>query len=360
MSEHHSVIIIGAGLSGLYTAWRLQQKKQDVVLLEARERTGGRILSSCIDDQGDACVDLGPAWLWPQLQPRLQQLITEFDVKLFKQFTSGEILYEQNASIIERHSGPSSHNQSYRVAGGSRAITDALQARLPTSSIHLNTQVTSINQLPMTIQAMRNGEPYEYSADKVILALPPRISGQSIEFTPPLDDELLQLWKSTPTWMAGHCKMVFVYDRAFWREQNLSGEVFSRHGPLTEIYDGSPANEAYYALTAFVGLTAQNRQQVQQEQLIESCLAQLHRLFGETSRNVKDIQIKDWSTDRFTTTDIDLNSMAHHPQYPDSAERSFWNNQIILAGTETAREHGGYLEGALESADEALSILHNK
>ena len=43
MSEHHSVIIIGAGLSGLYTAWRLQQKKQDVVLLEARERTGGRI-----------------------------------------------------------------------------------------------------------------------------------------------------------------------------------------------------------------------------------------------------------------------------------------------------------------------------
>jgi len=33
------------------------------------------------------------------------------------------------------------------------------------------------------------------------------------------------------------------------------------------------------------------------------------------------------------------------------------NKKIILAGTEFARENAGYLEGALESADEALSLL---
>ncbi|HEY9052396.1 MAG TPA: FAD-dependent oxidoreductase, partial [Gammaproteobacteria bacterium] len=145
--------------------------------------------------------------------------------------------------------------------------------------------------------------------------------------------------------------------KAFWREANLSGEVFSRQGPLSEIYDGSPANEAYFALTAFVGLNAHQRKQIQVEQLIELCLAQLERLFGEASRNVLDIQIKDWSRDAFTTTDIDLNSPVHHPQYPDEAPRSFCNNRIIIAGTESAREHGGYLEGALESAEEALLLL---
>lgn len=50
MTEHHSVIIIGAGLSGLCTAWKLHQQQQDVLLFEARERTCGRILSAyCAD-----------------------------------------------------------------------------------------------------------------------------------------------------------------------------------------------------------------------------------------------------------------------------------------------------------------------
>jgi len=37
--------------------------------------------------------------------------------------------------------------------------------------------------------------------------------------------------------------------------------------------------------------------------------------------------------------------------------RTLNNKNIILAGTEVARENGGYLEGALESADEALALL---
>lgn len=357
MSEYHSVIIIGAGLSGLYAAWRLQPQQQDVVLLEARERIGGRIYSPCIDDQVDSCIDLGPAWVWPQLQPRLQQLITDLDVELFKQYTSGEMLYELDVNNIERYAGQSSHDQSYRIAGGSRALVDALQSKLAASSIHLNTQVKSIDQKTLSVEVISNNKARVYSADKIILALPPRIAYQRIEFNPPLDDAMLKTWESIPTWMSAHSKIVFIYDKAFWREQNLSGEVFSRQGPLSEIYDGSPANEAFYALVAFVGLDANQRNQIQAEQLKQLCLAQLQRLFGDASQKVKEIQIKDWSRDEYTTTNIDLNTTPHHPQYPDTTSRSFCKNQIILAGSESAREHGGYLEGALESADDALSIL---
>ena len=356
MTEHHRIIIVGAGLSGLYLAWRLQQDKHDVIVLESRNRTGGRILSA---DYNDTCrFDMGPAWLWPHLQPRLQQLLDRLDLKVFKQFTSGELLYEKTPSDIERYSQQSSHSQSSRIAGGSQSLVDALQSSIADSAIHLDTRVQSIHQQGLHIDAMRAGKQHVYSADKIVLALPPRITQQQISFDPGHSDQIIEAWRAIPTWMSGHSKMIFIYARPFWREQNLSGEVFSHHGPLTEIYDASPATEEVYALTSFVGLSAQQRMQLDQDELIATCMAQLLRLFGEQSQHVLDIKIKDWSQDKNTATAIDLTSPMQHPHYADDMPRAFWDNSLILAGTEVAREHGGYLEGALESADEAYSLLN--
>jgi monoamine oxidase len=45
------VVVIGAGIAGLTTAYRLQQQGVDVEVYEARARVGGRILSVQVDDQ---------------------------------------------------------------------------------------------------------------------------------------------------------------------------------------------------------------------------------------------------------------------------------------------------------------------
>ncbi|PCJ85771.1 MAG: amine oxidase [Thiotrichaceae bacterium] len=363
-TEHHSIIIIGAGLSGLFTAWKLQQNKYDAIVLEARDRTGGRILSPQINGNKDGCIDMGPAWVWPEFQPRLQRLLSDIHIELFKQNTNGDMLYEMDANTVERYSDQSSHEMSYRIAGGANKVIKTLQSELPHNSVHLNTRVSSIEKTEpaasaqLQVHAVKDEESIIYSADKIVLALPPRLTKSSISFHPTLPADVLQAWENTPTWMAGHCKIVFIYDKPFWRENNLSGEVFSRQGPLTEIYDGSPADESSYALTSFVGLNAQQRKQMNTEQLLEMCLAQLYRLFGEESKIVKDIQIKDWSLEQYTTTETDLSTTPQHPQYPADMSRTLWNNQIILAGTEVAREHGGYIEGALESAEEALTLLN--
>lgn len=354
MSEHHSIIIIGAGLSGLYSAWKLHQKGHDVILLEARERTGGRILSPDYNQLGR--FDMGPAWVWPNLQPRLQQLMTRLGLDVFEQYTNGDMLFEKNDRTIERYSGQSSHSHSYRLQDGSQSIVDALQANLPDTCLHLNTSVQTIHKSELKIDVLRSGEPYQYTADKIILAMPPRLVLENIKIEPALSDNIVQAWNLLSTWMASHCKMVFIYKKPFWREQKLSAEVFSHAGPLTEVYDGSPASEAFYALTAFVGLNAQQRQQISEEQLIEYCLAQLQRVFGDESQQVLSINIKDWSQEKNTCSALDLKLPAQHPHYEDNMPRSFWNNTLILAGTEVAREHGGYLEGAIESGDEAVKL----
>ncbi len=357
MTEHHNTIIIGAGLSGLYTAWKLQQKNIDFILLESRHRTGGRILTA---EYNTSRFDLGPAWLWPDFQPRLQQLISYLNIEIFKQFTDGDMLYETASADIQRHGGVSSHSQSYRIAGGAQSLIDALQDKISSTRIKPGTRVNKIQQEGAIIHATHNGKSCQYSTDNIILSLPLRLIKQHINIQPPLPAHITDTWNNIPTWMSGHCKIIFIYESPFWHKQKLSGEVFSHRGPLSEIYDATPHDEEYFALTSFVGQTAEQRTQHGTEQLIESCIIQLCRLFGEEAANILDIKIKDWAQDTNTCTDRDLTTPAHHPQYPEDMPRSFWDKKLILAGTETARQYGGYLEGALESAEEAVELCDGK
>ena len=54
------VVIVGAGITGLAIATLLQADGRDVVLLEARDRVGGRLLS--VPGSDGSTVDLGASW----------------------------------------------------------------------------------------------------------------------------------------------------------------------------------------------------------------------------------------------------------------------------------------------------------
>ena len=56
-----------------------------------------------------------------------------------------------------------------------------------------------------------------------------------------------------------------------------------------------------------------------------------------------------------TAVDADRDPPAHHPAYglPRDVAR-LWDDRLVFASSEVAREHGGLLEGALEASEAAV------
>ena len=345
---HTDTLIIGGGLSGLALANALQAANKDFLLVEARDRLGGRILSAPVDG---ASFDLGPAWFWPG-QPRLADMIARFGLTRFDQYASGLLTYEDQNGV-QRGQGYASMQGSYRLKGGFGALVSALEKKLPPDSVLTSMPVHRLSLESNQITA-RTAQA-SLSANRVVLALPPRIAAD-LTFDPPLSHLATATMQNIATWMAGQCKAVAVYDKPFWRDAGLSGDAMSRVGPMVEIHDASPANGGPYALFGFVGIPADGRRD--ETQLRQQIRAQLGRLFGPHAENPIDLLLKDWAFEAFTSTSADLAPLSTHPQYglpPELAD--LWDGKLLFGGTEVAPEFGGYLEGALEAAERAFVRL---
>ncbi|HEY6473492.1 MAG TPA: flavin monoamine oxidase family protein [Acidimicrobiales bacterium] len=81
------VCVVGAGLAGLTAARRLTQAGQSVVVLEARDRVGGRVWTQ--STEGGVPVDMGGCFIGPNHE-RLQALAKETGVSTFKTFVEGD------------------------------------------------------------------------------------------------------------------------------------------------------------------------------------------------------------------------------------------------------------------------------
>jgi monoamine oxidase len=90
MNHEADVCIVGAGFAGLTAARRLTQAGLSVVLLEARERVGGRTYTETLDRS--ATIDHGGAWLGPG-HDALSALAAELGVHTYRTWTKGHSVY---------------------------------------------------------------------------------------------------------------------------------------------------------------------------------------------------------------------------------------------------------------------------
>jgi monoamine oxidase len=339
-------LIVGGGIAGLRVAQLCHEKQKPFHLIEARNRWGGRMLTEL--HHGGA-FDFGPAWFWPG-QPRMAALARAHHIEVFEQYALGHLSYEDELGVVQRGRGCASMQGSLRLAGGFGALIAAMVKSLPSENLVLNCCASHLrfNGDSVVVQTSQG----EIIARRVVLALPPRLMVEHMYFEPPLSSSVRMALQSTPTWMAGQAKAVAVYETAFWRENGLSGDVMSKRGPLVEVHDASPLQGPPFALFGFIGVPPQHRQNTNDFRV--AILQQLVRLFGEKAHHPLSLIIKDWASDPNTATHADWSPLYAHPNYGMPRElQGLWDNRLLFAATEFAQQFGGYVEGALEAAENA-------
>jgi monoamine oxidase len=153
--------------------------------------------------------------------------------------------------------------------------------------------------------------------------------------------------------MGATVKCLALYARPFWRDRGLSGEAVCHGGPVCVVFDNTTSDGAQPALLAFVvGDPARGwaaRPAAERRALVLSTFA---RLFGPEALEAEGYEELDWSAEEWTRGCPVANAGPGVWTSAGDALRAPIG-RLHFAGTETAHEWNGYMEGALEAGTRA-------
>ena len=343
------ILIIGAGLSGLLTAYRLKNKGFIVEIVEARNRVGGRIHTVSSDF---TTVEMGATW-FNDVHENVKRILNEFHLPYFEQFIKGTSYFEPFSQAPAQAIEIPKNSPSYRIVGGTSQLIKAIQNQLKDTNIHFNEVVSEIDYTNVKPRVTTNKNVYE--ADYVIATIPPALLVNEVIFKPNLPKDVIQVAKQTHTWMQDAIKVALVYRNPFWRENKISGTVFSNVGPVTEFYDHSNFEVNQFALCGFVssGMSMYNK-----KERLNKILIQLKKIFGKEVLNFIDYQETVWSEEAFTKSKKQQSFVFPHQNNGHPLfKASYFNTTFFIAGSETATNFPGYMEGAIIATESVVKMI---
>jgi len=208
------VVVVGAGLSGATAAWSLAtQHSSRVLVLEARDRVGGRLYSS---GGAGAVLDLGAAWTWPSHDVALGQVCKAVGVATRPQFDDGSPVAELAPGQPRRFPPSRTFSEERRLAGGAAALPARLleaAASAAGDSFELRTScavsrialVDGGAAVEVTYRRVGEGDvgaEARVLAGCVVVAAPPRLVAAQVTFSPELPAPTARAMARSPTWMA--------------------------------------------------------------------------------------------------------------------------------------------------------------
>jgi monoamine oxidase len=345
------IVIIGAGLSGLLTAYRLLDKGFDIEIVEARNRIGGRIHSVHSEK---ACVELGATW-FNETHKNIISLLEEFEIGIYEQFMKGKSFFESNSDTPAQIIDIPENSPSYRIVGGTSQIIEKIKDQLKDVTFHLKDAVTEIDFTEEIVLVKTIKQ--TISADLIISTIPQPLLVSTINFSPSLPNQLISIANKTHTWMQDSIKIALVYKTPFWRTKGMSGAIFSNVGPITEFYDQTNYELDKFALCGFAStaLTIYEKEERKTQVLL-----QIEKILGKDVLDYTDYLETIWSEEEFTkNTKQDDFIFPHQNNGHPIFRESYYNNRLFLSGTETALQYPGYMEGAIISTNQVVSAILN-
>lgn len=235
--------------------------------------------------------------------------------------------------------------QETRFIGGSQILSIKMADKLG-SKVRLSCPVRKISGWDRDLVTLETDKGV-VRARRVIVALNPALSNQ-IVFDPVLPSGRSQLQQRWPA-NAPMRKAVHVYDRPFWREAGLNGQIFQVGGPVFMAYDNSPPDGSVGVISAFVSPGSLPSDPKAAERTLSAIYAQS---FGDKALRPTQFHDFDWGkVDPWTLQCI-------HPIPP-----GFWTKwgkflhpavgRLIWSGTETADLWAGAMDGAVRSGHRA-------
>ena len=138
-TEHHEVVIVGGGVAGLYTAYRLttthaKSNVNDIVVLEGRPMVGGRVTTQ--RDAGGNVLFNNFGWRVGEVNTEMIALAKELGINLIPQVTPPEDKAQEGQGQCRHGPGghvcsvTNAHREQYKVPEGRAPLSDFATAAL--------------------------------------------------------------------------------------------------------------------------------------------------------------------------------------------------------------------------------------
>lgn len=254
---------------------------------------------------------------------------------------------------LEKLEGVKGGAQESRLVGGSQILSLKMAQALG-NKVRLACPVRKIVGWDRDVVELHTDQGV-IRARQVIAALSPALCNQ-ITFEPPLPTGRAELQRRWPA-HAPMRKTVHVYERPFWRDKGLNGQIVQVDGPLIWAYDNSPPDGSLGVLSGFIRTGQLPHDPKAAQDILSAIYA---KAVGVEALHPIQFHDQDWGKiDPWTLSCISPMPPGFWTQWGEYLNPAV--GRLIWSGTETADIWAGAMDGAIRAghraAMEALQAL---
>jgi monoamine oxidase len=259
--------------------------------------------------------------------------------------------YLRSGHGVEHLIGVKGGAQEAKFKGGAHGISRRLAESLK-SPVVFDAPARAIHQTETGVSIRTDKGTFD--AAHAIVAVPPALAAR-IHYDAPLPAKRDGLFQRMP--MGSVIKVHVAYKTPFWRKAGLSGQAASDAHAFNVVFDQTPEDERIGILVGFIdGAHAVEMSAMGDNARRQSVIAALVDYFGPQASEPIDYNDQDWTAEEWSRGCY-VGHMAPGTMtlfgdvIREPAGRIHW------AGTETATEWAGYMDGALQSGIRAAAEI---